>query len=273
VAKISMFDVAFLDKAAYWMNLAYIASVCLILATSVIVVYISHQRATLRGLNLERVQKQSAERLAAANQQSAEANQRAAALTKEVADAQAKAAAAALAEARLQKENLQLSMDLERERSLRLEIQKRTTAQPPSAQQPLSPPAAADRSAAGTRESKTPLPPGQMRVLTAQQEEVLSGELRRFAEKSVTIIELGDPEPGSLARQLATILKGARWQVFVNHVGALVPPQYGVICTHTSGDDAASAFAKALRSAHLVVYERTNTVDQFQIIVGLKPPQ
>ena len=57
----------------------------------------------------------------------------------------------------------------------------------------------------------------------------------------------------------------------VSPVGALVPAQYGVICTHSPGDGPASALVSALRSVNLVVYERTETVDQFQILVGLKP--
>ena len=95
--------------------------------------------------------------------------------------------------------------------------------------------------------------------------------MRQFPQKHVTIIELGDSEAGALARQIASVLEKAGWQVFISPVGALVPPQYGVICTHNGGDAAASALIAGLRSENIIVYDRTEAVDQVQIIVGLKP--
>jgi hypothetical protein len=206
------------DKVAYWINLAYIASVCLTILTSVLVVFLSHQRAALKDLELKKGRAQAEKHIAA--------------------------------EAQLRKENLQLSIQLEREKELRLEIAQR---------------AGWPTVGAGTA-SKNSRP----RILTGEQEKLLV-EMRRFGEKPVTIIELGDPEAGSLARQIGTVLEKAQWHVVVSRVGALVPAQYGVICTHSPGDGPASALVGALRSMNLVVYERTQTVDQLQIIVGLKP--
>jgi hypothetical protein len=236
---------AWLDKAGDWINLIYIASVCVTILTSLVVVFLSHQRAALKDLELKKVRVQAQERIAAANQRAAAANAAAA-------EAQAKAASATLAAAQLRKENLQLSIQLEREKELRLEAEKRAGRQPVGA----------------SSASQNP----QARMLTAEQEQLLMAEMRRFGEKRVTIIELGDPEAGSLARQIGGVLEKAQWQVVVSRVGTLVPAQYGVICTHSPGDGPASALVSVLRSVNSVVYERTATVDQCQIIVGLKPP-
>jgi hypothetical protein len=81
---------------------------------------------------------------------------------------------------------------------------------------------------------------------------------------------LGDPEAGALARQISSVLEKAGCHVFGSRVGALVPAQYGVICAHRPGDGAASALISSLRSVHLLVYDRSESVDQFQVIVGLK---
>jgi hypothetical protein len=224
-----MFDLALLDKAAFWINLAYIASVGLTVLTSVVIVFLSHQRAALRDLELKKVQLQAEERAS---------------------EAQAKAAAATMTEAQLRQENLQLSTQLEREKELRLEVEQRASRQP-----------SIDRTASQN-------PP---RILTDEQEQLLVGEMRSFGEKRITIIELGDPEAGSLARQISAVLEKAQWHVVVSRVGALVPAQYGVICTHSPGNGPAAALVRALRSVNLVVYERTENLDQFQIIVGLKP--
>ena len=285
-----MFDIAFLDEAAYWVNLAYIVLVCLTLATSVVVVFISHQRSALGGTDVERVQRDSEARIAAANQQSAEANQRAAALNAEAAQAQARAAAAALAEAQLRKENLQLAAELEREKNTRLQIEQKAaqqravpppasqqapapqpSAQQPAAQQPSAQQPSGQKPPAPAAEAQNPPPSAEPRVLSAPQEEYLLSDVRQFAQKRVTVMALGDSEAGSLARQIASVLEKAGWQVFISPVGALVPPQYGVICTHNAGDAAAAALVAALRSANLIVYDRTETVDQVQLIVGLKP--
>jgi len=72
-----MSDLALLDKVAYWINLAHIASVCLTILTSVVVVFLSHQRAALRDVELKKVQVQAEERIATAIEQFAEANRRA----------------------------------------------------------------------------------------------------------------------------------------------------------------------------------------------------
>ena len=278
-----MFDIAFLDEAAYWVNLAYIVLVCLTLATSVVVVFISHQRSALGGTDVERVQRDSEARIAAANQQSAEANQRAAALNAEAAQAQARAAAAALAEAQLRKENLQLAAELEREKNTRLQIEQKAAQQravpPPASQQAPAPQPSAQQPAAravmqraeDAVKAARAIASGGVRVLSAPQEEYLLSDVRQFAQKRVTVMALGDSEAGSLARQIASVLEKAGWQVFISPVGALVPPQYGVICTHNAGDAAAAALVAALRSANLIVYDRTETVDQVQLIVGLKP--
>ncbi len=270
-----MFDIAFLDKAAHWVNLIYLVLVCLTVATSVVVVFVSYQRDALGGTDIQKVQRDSEARIATANQQSADANQRAAALNAEAARAQAQAAAAALAEAQLRKENFQLAAELERERNTRLQNEQKTAqlpaAAPTAVQQPPAPPPTAQQTPGAAAEAQNPQPSAEPRVLSAQQEESLLSGVRQFPQKHVTMVELSDPEAGSLARQIAAVLEKTGWQVFISPVGALVPPQYGVICTHNAGDAAAAALIAGLRSANLIVYDRTETVDQFQIIVGLKP--
>jgi len=243
-------DVAFLDKAAYWVNLVYVASVGLTMATSVVVVYISYQRAALRDFELKKVQSQSEERVAAANQLAAEANQRVASSNAEAAKAESKAADASLAEAQIRKENLQLSIQLEREKQARLEIEQRIQQQ-----------------AAAVPDSQSAPP----RVLTADHETALLAEMRHFSKTQVTIIELSDPEAGGLARQIISVLEKAGWRVVVSRIGALTPPQYGLICVHRPADTAAAALVNALRSSNLIVYDRNEPVDQFEVIVGLKP--
>ena len=49
----------------------------------------------------------------------------------------------------------------------------------------------------------------QRRILTAEQEQLLAEEMRRFGEKRVTLIELGDPEAGALAGQIGAVLEKA----------------------------------------------------------------
>jgi len=232
-------DIPFLDKAAYWSLFAYIAFVCLALVMSVIVLVVSYQRSAAMQGEMKRLQRESQERIAAADRLLAEANQRIAESNAAAAQAQSEAAAAALVEAQLRKENLQLSVELARER----------------------------------REVRAAVagPPGEPRVLTEEQLESVSSSLIRFAEKAVTIVELSDPEAAALARQIASALERARWSVYVSRVGALSPPQHGIICSHPANDAAASALVTALRSVNAIVYERTENLDQVRLIVGLKP--
>jgi hypothetical protein len=249
MAKHPMADIASLDNAASWVNMLYIALVTLTLLATVVIVVLSHQRLTAKEEELKRVRAEMQQRVAAANQRYTEAFERAsksdAALTK----AQSDIAAAILAQAQLRKQNIQLSTELEREKQLRLEVEERVV------RQPLL-------SANGN---------GRTHGLTTEQEESLLVEMRRFPEKRVTIIELADPAAGAMARQITTTLEKAQWNIVVNRVGALTPSQQGIICTHGPGDSAASAFVLALRSFNFIVYERTDSVDQFQIIVALNP--
>ena len=96
-----MSDLALLDKVAYWISFAHIASVCLTILTSVVVVFLSHQRAALRDVELKKVQVQAEERIATAIEQFAEANRRFVTSNAAAAEAQAKAAAATPPEAQL----------------------------------------------------------------------------------------------------------------------------------------------------------------------------
>src|SRR5215472_12619224 len=106
---------AVLDNAASWVNVAYIASVGLTVILSILAVFISHQRASVRDIELKKVQAHSAQQIALANGRSAEANAVAA-------EAESRTAAATVAQEELRRENLGLSMQLEQERKLRLEL-------------------------------------------------------------------------------------------------------------------------------------------------------
>jgi hypothetical protein len=235
-----MFDVVFLDKAAYWADIAYIAAVGLTLMMSVVVVYLSHQRSASKDAEAKRLAAESAERVAKAAQQSAEANERAAS-----SDAVA---------SQLRKDNLKLSIELEQEKRLRAETQEKLAGQ---TSQPAPPvPAASDAPA---------------RTLTSEQEEVLAKAMIGFAGKRVTIVELAEPEAAALARRITPALEKAQWSVFVTRVGGLAPPQYGIICAHAPNDAAGAALVSMLRSFNLIVYDRNEKIEQMQIIVGLKP--
>lgn len=227
VAKISMADVEFIDKASFWINLAYAGAVLLALALSVIAVFLSNQRAALRDIELRKTEAQ-----AQAQEQIASATH-------------------LLAQAQLTKENLQLSIELEREKRLRLEIEGRVAQH--------SPPLPAD------------LQQTQGRAITGEQEALLLSALSSFGSRRAAMIELADQEAGALARQIRFVLEKAQWSIFVTRVGALAPPQQGIICSHSPGDQAASALVSTLRSFNMIVHERSEDVDQVQIIVGLKP--
>jgi hypothetical protein len=245
-------DPSYLDKAAYWVNLAYIATVCLTLIATVVVVFISYQRAAVRDVELKKVQADAARQVATANQLSAQASEHAASANAAASEAQSEAANATLAQEKLRKENLQLSIQLEQEKRLRLEVQERLAQQP-------SP-------------GKVIGQNGQPRVLTNQQEQALASTMRSFSDRRVAVIEIGDGEAGPLARQISAALSSGSWSVSVSRLGALVPPQYGIICTHGPADRAAAALVETLRSFDLTVYERNaNGNSQFEILVGLKP--
>src|SRR4051812_45343326 len=109
MAKASM-DPALLDKAAYWVTFAYIATIGLTLIVSVIAVFLSHQRATLRDAELKKVQAESAREVATANEHSSAANERAASANAMASQAQSQAAAATLTQEQLRKQNLELSI-------------------------------------------------------------------------------------------------------------------------------------------------------------------
>src|SRR5579871_707669 len=200
MAKASMNPV-FLDKASYWVNLAYIGSICLTLVVSVLAVFLSQQRAAVRDAELKKVQADSAQQVAQANERTASAAQHTAEANAVVAEAESRTAAATLAQEELRKQNLVLSVQLEQERKLRLDAEERAARE-----------AAAAASSAATSEP---------RKLTADQAQVIASSLRRFAEKRVSIVELVDPEAGSLAQQLTTALSEAQWSPVVSRFGAL----------------------------------------------------
>ena len=164
--------------------------------------------------------------------------------------AESQAASLALAQEQLRQQNLELSVQVEQEKRLRLEAETRLVR---------------EASAMGGRN-------GKPRTLNSEQQEVLSSTLRRFANKHVSVIEIGDEEAAVLANQIILALSGAQWSTEVSRFGVLTPPQYGVICTHTPEDQAAIALVETLRSFNLIVYERNaDGVDRTEIIVGLRP--
>jgi hypothetical protein len=97
--------------------------------------------------------------------------------------------------------------------------------------------------------------------------------MSRFPGVRASLIELGDVEAGALARDLSRLLQEAKWNIFVSRFGALVPPQHGIVCTHDTKNAAATELVRTLRSFNLTVYERSGTEDQFEILIGLKPPR
>jgi len=271
VPKESMPAVTLLDKAVYWVNIAYIASVCLTLATTFMVVFLSHQRSSEREAAVKRVELDSQQRILDSQQRVLEseqrvaaANERAATSNSHAAEWETETASANLAREKLRKENLQLSTELEHQKRLRMEVEERMAHQPPPAplpaqvsvpQAPLVP----------------PVPQGP-RVLTPEQEQAILDALNNFGGTRVSIIELGDAEAGPLAQQIARLLQNARWNVVVSRFGGLVPPQHGVVCTHGPDNAAASAFVNSLKKLNMIVYDRGGTPDQFEIIIGLRPP-
>ncbi|HEY2382830.1 MAG TPA: hypothetical protein VGK48_16770 [Terriglobia bacterium] len=241
----------FLDKASYWVNLAYIGSVSLTLVVSVLAVFISQQRAAVRDAELKKVQADSAQQVALANERTASAAQHTAEANVVVAQAESRTAAATRAQEELRKQNLVLSVQLEQERKLRAEAEER----------------AAREAAARTARTSAP------RKLTANQMQVIASTLRPFAGKHVTIVELVDPEAGPLAQQLTAALSQAQWSPVVSRFGALTPPQFGIVCTHSGTDKAAIALVETLRSFNLTVYERKAEGNStLELLVGLNGP-
>ena len=114
-------------------------------------------------------------------------------------------------------------------------------------------------------------PETRPRVLTPHQEEEAVRILREFAGTCVSVIQIEDPEAGPLACQITRIVRNAKLQVEISRFGALVPAQYGIICTHESKEPAAAALVRLLRSFNLLVYDRAGTQDQFEVLVGFKP--
>jgi hypothetical protein len=238
---------AVLDNAASWVNVVYIASVGLTVILSIVALFISHQRASIRDIEVKKIQAYSAQQIALANGRSAEANAVAA-------EAESRTASATVAQEELRKQNLMLSMQLEQERKLRLELEERI---------------------ARGRFDEADRICGAPRALTDEQDQTLVSSLRRFPHKQVSVVQIGDPEAAHLAEQILDALSKSQWTAVVSRVGTLVPPQYGIICTHSIMDHAAAAFVQTLRSFNLRVYERNSEeTDQSEILVGLneKPP-
>jgi hypothetical protein len=171
-------------------------------------------------------------------------------MQKRAAAASKAAATAAFVYEQLREDILDLSSQLEREQTLRQEMEERLLRQRPvSSISPETPP----------------------RVLTTEQEAEAVKILREFAGTVVSVIEIEDPEAEPLAGQITQIARDGGLEVAVSRFGALVPAQYGVICTHGPKDPAATALVRLLRSFNLLVFDRTGSPDQFEILVGLKP--
>jgi hypothetical protein len=238
-----MADPTFMDKALFWINAAYIASVCLTLTSGFLVLYLTYQRNATTEAESRRLQLESAQHAAAANE-------RAAAATEAAQRAQVEAAATAAAGEKMRQENLELALALEREKRMRLEMEDRLSRQPA--------PAAS-------------LSTGEPRMLTLDEERELATAMRSFRGTRASLLELSDVEAGSFARDFLRVLNAAQWNVTVNRIGALVPPQYGVVITHDANNPAAPELVKTLRSFGLTVYERKGTPGQFEILIGLKP--
>src|SRR5215471_3274224 len=216
-------------------NVGYLTGTVLIVIAALLSIF-SRRRSQEKRTQFTKLQLDAEKRVADANKRAAAADEAAA------------SAARALEE--LRKKILALSGELEHEKRLRLEMEERVLRQRPlSRVSPETPP----------------------RVLTAGQEEQAVTILREFAGTPVSMIETEDPEARPLACQITRIVRNAELQVAVRQYGALVPAQYGIICTHGPKEPAAAAFVHLLRSFNLLVYDRAGTPGQFEILVGLKP--
>ena len=216
-------------------NLAYLAGTALIVIAALLSIF-SHRRSEQKRTQFTKLQLDAEKRVADAKKRAEAADEA--------------AASAVLAQEQLRTEILALSVELEHEKGLRLEMEERVLRQRPvSRVSPETPP----------------------RVLAAGQEEEAVKILREFAGTPVSMIETEDPEAGPLACQITRIVRNAELQVAISQYGALVPAQYGIICTHGPKEPAAAAFVHLLRSFNLLVYDRAGTAGQFEILVGLKP--
>ena len=216
-------------------NVGYLTGTVLIVIAALLSIF-SRRRSQEKRTQFTKLQLDAEKRVADANKRAAAADEAAA------------SAARALEE--LRKEILALSGELEHEKRLRLEMEERVLRQRPlSRVSPETPP----------------------RVLTAGQEEQAVTILREFAGTPVSMIETEDAEARPLACQITRIVRNAELQVAISQYDALVPAQYGIICTHGRKEPAAAAFVHLLRSFNLLVYDRAGTPGQFEILVGLKP--
>lgn len=216
-------------------NVAYLTGTVLIVIAALLSIF-SRRRSQEKRTQFTKLQLDAEKRVADANKRAAAADEA--------------AVSAARALEQLRKEILALSGELEHEKRLRLEMEERVLRQRPlSRVSPETPP----------------------RVLAAGQEEQAVRMLREFAGTPVSMIEIEDPEAGPLACQITRIVRNAELQVAISQYDALVPAQYGIICTHGPKEPAAVAFVHLLRSFNLLVYDRAGTPGQFEILVGLKP--
>jgi hypothetical protein len=222
---------AFFENSA---NIAYIAGSALILISAVLTI-LSYRRYREKENQLTKLQLDTQRRLAEADKRAEAANEAAASAVRE--------------RERLREEIAALSTELEREKTLRRKMEERVLRPGPVG-----------------RVS----PEGPPRVLTAGQEEEAVRIMREFAGTVLCMIEIEDPEAGPLAGQIQRMLREAGLQVEVCHFAALVPEQYGIICTHGPGEAAPVAFVKMMRGFDLVVYERAGKAGEFEIVVGLK---
>jgi hypothetical protein len=218
-----------------WVILVYLAGFALIVIAARLAI-LSHRRSEEKRTQFTKLQLDAEKRVADANKRAAAADEAAASAARDL--------------EQLRKEVFTLSEEVEHEKRLRLEMEERVRRR-----RPLN-----------RVRPETP-----SRVLTAGQEEQAVRILREFAGTPVSMIETKDPEAGPLACQITRIARKAELQVAVSQYGALVPAQYGIICTHGPKEPAAAAFVRLLRSFNLVVYDRAGTPGQFEILVGLKP--
>ena len=152
--------------------------------------------------SLRQVQQDSLKQIGMAEQRAADA---ASAVVKAEAEA---AAAYALAE-QLRQEKGELQSKIERETRRRQEAEQRASA----------------AASAAVAIPKVP------RIATSEQLQSVSAQLAAFRGVQVYMIELGDAEASRLSQQVIDAMHNAGWTVSVTRLGALVPPQYGIICT------------------------------------------
>lgn len=108
------------------------------------------------------------------------------------------------------------------------------------------------------------------RTFTTEQKRRFIAELSQFRGTRVVLLRIGDMEADLFARQIISILREAKWSLTENFAGVLGPPEYGVVCTYPPGDRPAETFIGLLESANILVERREGR--ELQITVGLRTP-